>query len=155
MSDPAYHASQVIDPHTHKFMQRMQDEALFLALAQKVTKCMHTLQLQAIWCRSHLAVYTVTRSSHIFSLHHLGHRWPACSAAPGQRISNPGVVTASLGHPLVCSQCWSSLAHIHTRCQACINMANHWSGPIAAAGQRIPGAQGGPAGPAAHRAAPH
>jgi hypothetical protein len=29
---------QVIDPHTHKFMQRMQDEPLFLALAQKVTR---------------------------------------------------------------------------------------------------------------------
>lgn len=28
--------AQVIDPHTHKFMQRMQDEPLFLALAQKV-----------------------------------------------------------------------------------------------------------------------
>ena len=58
-------ASQVIAPHTHKFMQRMQDEALFLALAQKVTKRMHTLQRQAVWCRSHLDVNTVMQISRV------------------------------------------------------------------------------------------
>ena len=39
MVHPASLCAQVIDPHTHQYLDRLKDEPLFLALAQKVLIC--------------------------------------------------------------------------------------------------------------------
>ena len=36
LDDELFKSLQVIDPHTHKYLERMQDEPRFLALAQRV-----------------------------------------------------------------------------------------------------------------------
>lgn len=55
---------QVIDPHTHKFMQRMQDEPLFLALAQKVRPSHFALPLAGNSADSTVGLHQLKRTPH-------------------------------------------------------------------------------------------
>ena len=42
LNDELFKSLQVLDPHTNLYLERMKDEPLFLALAQKVKPGMHT-----------------------------------------------------------------------------------------------------------------
>ena len=48
LDDEMFKSLQVIDPHTHKYLERMQDEPLFLALAQRVRFPLPGLQITYI-----------------------------------------------------------------------------------------------------------
>ena len=60
--------AQVIDPHTHQYLDRLKDEPLFLALAQKVRACACGMHSSCGAAPGHACTLPITLSMLVQSL---------------------------------------------------------------------------------------